>query len=75
MFDSVAYALDRVADKSELRPEPHVEEPGGEGGDQVVAEDQALGGRGQKCLEVRRDVAYFVSGEVDFNDEVRNTCL
>ena len=72
LFDSVACALDRVADQPELGPEPHVQEPGGEGGDQVVAEDQALGGRGQELLEVSRDVAYFVSGEVDFDNEVRN---
>lgn len=72
LFDSVACALDRIADQSQLCPEPHVQEPGGEGGDLVLAEDEAVGGRGQERLEVRSYVFYFVPGEVDFNDEVRN---
>ena len=61
LFDSVACALDRVADHPELRPEPHGQEPGGQAGDLVVAEDEAFGGRGQERLDVRINVSYFVS--------------
>lgn len=61
LFNCVACALNRVADQPQLRPEPHDQQPVGEGGDMVVAEDEAVRGRGQEGLEVRSNVSNFVS--------------
>ena len=60
LFDCFAGASYWVPEQPQLRPQPQVQEPGGEAGDEVVGEDEAPVGRGQEGFETGLYVADFV---------------